>query len=161
MKNIHLETLIYNFRGMKVIIDSDLASLYGVTTSSLNRAVKRNIERFPTDFMFQLSNDEILRCHFGIAKAKRRYLPYAFTENGIAMLSSVLRSDTAIQINIQIMRAFTKLRQLINQDQNFNHRLEKLEKGTSALFKITFDRLDRLETERPHLPSKKKKISLT
>lgn len=110
-----IEAMIYSIRGQKVMLDSDLAQLYGVETGALNRQVKRNINRFPSDFMFQLSKieDESLRCQIGISnevKGGRRYLPYVFTENGVAMLSSVLSSERAVEINISIMRIFTKLR---------------------------------------------------
>ena len=105
-----IEHLIQIIRGQQVMLDRDLAMLYGVETGQLNRQVKRNIERFPEDFMFQLSAEELdgLRCQIGISNSRggTRYLPYAFTENGIAMLSSVLRSPTAIDVNIRIMRAF-------------------------------------------------------
>ena len=111
-----IERNIYLIRGQKVMLDSDLAKLYGVETFNLNKAVKRNISRFPQDFMFQLTKEEAdsLRFQIGLSKAEgrggRRYLPYAFTEQGVAMLSSVLRSDRAVQVNIAIMRAFVKLR---------------------------------------------------
>lgn len=87
--------MIYTFRDQQVMMDYELAKLYGITTSALNRAVKRNIERFPNDFMFQINEKEYLRCQNGIAKSKRRYLPYAFTENGVAILSCVIRSSVA------------------------------------------------------------------
>ena len=109
-----IQNLIYEIRGQKVMLDSDLAELYEVETKYLNRTVKRNLKRFPYDFMFQLSNKEWedLRCQIGTAKnvAKARYLPYVFTEQGVAMLSGLLNSDVAINVNIQIMRAFVKLR---------------------------------------------------
>ncbi len=105
---------IYFFRNKKVMMDSDLASLYGVESKQLKRAVKRNISRFPSDFMFELTKEEYqnLRCQLGTSSwGGQRYLPYAFTEQGVAMLSSVLNSEKAIQVNIQIMRAFTSLRE--------------------------------------------------
>ena len=104
-------------RGQKVLLDSDLAVLYGVTTGNLNKAVKRNAERFPTDFMFQLDAEEVanLRFQFGISSwGGRRRLPYAFTEQGVAMLSSVLNSERAVKVNIAIMRAFVKLRETLD-----------------------------------------------
>ena len=104
-----IEQMILNIRGCQVMLDRDLASLYGVETKVLNQAVKRNIERFPDDFRFQLTKEECLRSQIVTFK----YLPYAFTENGIAMLSSVLRSRTAIEMNIRIMRAFTSIRHII------------------------------------------------
>lgn len=109
-----IENKIYEIRGLKVMLDSDLASLYEVETKVLNQAVKRNIDRFPHDFMFQLTNEEleVLRSQFVTTKfSKTRTTPYAFTEHGVAMLSSVLKSKIAIQINIEIMRTFTKLRE--------------------------------------------------
>ncbi len=120
-------------RGEKVMLDADLASLYGVTTGSLNRAVKRNLARFPSDFMFQLTDGEMqdLRCQIGISNSERggrRYLPYAFTEQGVAMLSSVLRSPRAIQVNIAIMRAFVQLRQVLASHSELARRLADLER---------------------------------
>jgi ORF6N domain-containing protein len=113
-----VERLIHLARGEKVLLDADLARLYGVETKALNRAVKRNRSRFPQDFMFQLTADdaEALRCQIGTSKAGRggrRYLPYAFTEQGVAMLSSVLRSERAVQVNVAIMRAFVGLRRML------------------------------------------------
>jgi phage regulator Rha-like protein len=128
-----VERKIYLIRGHKVMLDSDLAVLYGVGTKNLNKAIKRNIERFPEDFMFQLTHDEIksLRFQFGTSKegrGGRRYLPYAFTEQGVAMLSSVLNSKRAIRVNIAIMRAFVKLRQIISTHKELVHKLEELER---------------------------------
>ena len=112
-----IESKILFIRGKKVILDAHLAELYGVTTGNLNKAVKRNIDRFPDDFMFQLRKEEYeaLRFQFGILKrgAHAKYLPYVFTEQGVAMLSSVLNSKWAIMVNIQMMRTFTKLRELM------------------------------------------------
>ena len=110
-----IESKIYLIKGKKVMLDKDLAVLYRVETKALNRAVKRNSDRFPDDFMFQLTRDEFenLRFHFGTSRwGGQRYLPYAFTENGVAMLSSMLNSKQAIQVNIQIMRTFTRIREL-------------------------------------------------
>lgn len=109
-----LQQMIYEIRDQRVMLDKDLAKLYGVEVKMLNRAVKRNPERFPEDFMFQLNNQEviILRCQNGTSSwGGARYLPYAFTEQGVAMLSSVLRSQKAIEVNISIMRAFVAMRQ--------------------------------------------------
>ena len=107
-----IEERIFNIRGKQVMIDKDLALLYGVETKRLNEQVKRNIERFPEDFMFQLTQEECLRSQIATLNVKQgqniKYLPFAFTENGIAMLSSVLRSETAIAVNIKIMRTFSK-----------------------------------------------------
>ena len=120
-------------RDQKVMLDSDLALLYGVATGHLNRAVKRNIERFPVDFMFRLSAKEFefLRCQIGISKTGwggGRYRPYAFTEQGIAMLSSVLNSERAIKVNIAIMRAFIKLRQVLDSNRELAQKFSELER---------------------------------
>jgi len=108
-----IDKMIYIIRGKQVMFDSDLAALYEVETKTLNRAVKRNLDRFPTDFMFQLTEDEFenLRCQNGTSRwGGRRYVPYVFTEQGVAMLSSVLRSERAVQVNIEIRRAFVRYR---------------------------------------------------
>ena len=114
-----IRSKIYEFRGRRVMLDRDLAALYGVETKNLNKAVKRNLSRFPDDFMFQLSKEEFesLRFQNGTSNQRggTRYMPYAFTEQGVAMLSSVLNSETAIQMNIGIMRAFVTLRQVLAQ----------------------------------------------
>ena len=120
-------------RGEKVLLDRDLAELYGVETGALNRAVKRNAERFPEDFMFQITGDEaeLLRCQTGISKqgrGGRRYLPYAFSEQGVAMLSSVLNSKRAIEVNIAIMRAFVQLRKTLDSHAELARKLADLEK---------------------------------
>lgn len=130
---IQIQNLIYNIRGYKVMIDSDLAALYGVLTKNLNKAVKRNIERFPNDFMFQLNKEEYenLKFQSGTSSLKhggRRYLPYVFTEQGIAMLSSVLQSEQAINVNIQIMRTFVKIKQWAIESKELAERLTELER---------------------------------
>ena len=135
-----VENLIHIVRGEQVMLDSDLAKLYGVETRVLNQAVKRNIERFPLDFMFQLNKDEAENLKVQIATTSSRsqnvilkqghnikYLPYAFTENGVAMLSSVLRSKTAIEVNIRIMRAFTAMRSFLMSNAHIFQRLETVE----------------------------------
>ena len=131
MKNlVQIQNLIYVIRGQRVMLDSDLAMLYEVETKMLNRAVKRNITRFPEHFMFQLTKSEWenLRCQNGTFKKDiRKYLPYAFTEQGVAMLSSVLRSEKAIQINIQIMDTFVKMRQWAIENKEIAQRLSELE----------------------------------
>ena len=129
---IQIQNLIYEIRGYKVMLDSDLAALYGVQTYRLNEAVKRNIKRFPENFMFQLTKDEYLGLISQIAISKntrggRRFLPYVFTEQGVAMLSSVLNSEKAIQINIQIMNAFVRLRQFAIENKELAQRLSELE----------------------------------
>jgi len=124
---------IHLIRGMKIMLDRDLAELYGVETGALNRAVKRNAERFPEDFMFQITGEEaeLLRCQTGISKpgrGGRRYLPYAFSEQGVAMLSSVLNSKRAIEVNIAIMRAFVQLRKMIDSHAELSRKLSDLER---------------------------------
>ena len=145
--SINIESLIRTIRGQQVMLDSDLAMLYGVETRTLNQAVKRNIKRFPEDFMFQLTkeeanhsrsqivilnNDELSsRSQIATLNTQRgqniKYLPYAFTRNGIAMLSSVLRSDTAVEVNIRIMRAFTMIPQLVNHNTQIIERIFNIE----------------------------------
>jgi phage regulator Rha-like protein len=118
-------------RGEKVMLDQDLAELYGVRTGQLTRQVRRNLDRFPSDFMFQLSDEEfeILRSQTGISSwGGRRYHPYAFTEQGVAMLSSVLSSKRAVEVNIQIMRAFVQLRQILSSQEHFRRKLAALER---------------------------------
>ena len=130
IQSIHIEHFIYTIRGVQVMLDRDIALLYSVETGQLNRQVKRNIERFPSDFMFRLSKEEveILKCQNGISSwGGDRYLPYAFTENGIAMLSSVLRSPTAIEANIRIMRAFTSMRHFLTNNAQVFQRLSTIE----------------------------------
>ncbi len=127
-----IATRIHEIRGKKVMLNSDLAKLYGVQVKALNQAVKRNIKRFPEDFMFQLDWKEAgsSRSQFVTLKQGKniKYLPYAFTEQGVAMLSSVLNSERAIQVNILIMRAFTKLREILLTHKEFAIKLEELEK---------------------------------
>ena len=119
-------------RGVQVMLDRDLAALYGVEVKYLNRQVKRNIERFPSDFMFQLTKEDCLRCQIGTLNGKRgehlKYMPYAFTENGIAMLSGVLRSSIAIEINIRIMRAFVAMRRVLANVEPLLSRIESVER---------------------------------
>jgi hypothetical protein len=118
-------------RREKVMLDSDLAALYGVTTGNLNKAVKRNTERFPTDFMFQLDAEEVanLKFQFGISSwGGRRRRPYAFTEQGVAMLSSVLNSERAVKVNIAIMRAFVKLRETLDTNRELARKFAQLER---------------------------------
>lgn len=127
-----MQNLIHNIRGQKVMLDSDLAMLYGVLTKNLNKAVKRNVQRFPEDFMFQLTEEEYesLRFQIGTSKPKRggrRFMPYVFTEQGIAMLSSVLKSEQAISVNIQIMRTFVKIKQFALEHKELTERLTELE----------------------------------
>jgi phage regulator Rha-like protein len=132
ISNKVIESKIYLIKDLKVILDRDIAELYGVSTKSLNLAVKRNLDRFPIDFMFKLSKSELdsLRFHFETSKGRggSRYLPYAFTEQGVAMLSSVLKSSKAIQVNIQIMRAFTKMRELMFSNNEVANQLSSITK---------------------------------
>lgn len=145
-----IERAILLLRGQKVMLDRDLAELYGVETGALNRAVSRNIDRFPEDFMFQLTPEEFedLKCQFGIASrwGGRRTPPYAFTEQGVAMLSSVLRSPQAVEVNIAIMRAFVKLRELLASNTELSRRLDELEAKYDQQFKIVFDAIRQLMT---------------
>ncbi len=143
-----IERSILVIRGQKVILDKDLALLYGVETKFLVRAVKRNFDRFPSDFMFQLSSEEFdhLRCQLGTSSSRggRRYAPYAFTEQGVAMLSSVLRSSRAVSVNIEIMRAFVRLRQMLSSHADLARKVEALEKKYDSQFKVVFDALRQL-----------------
>ena len=127
----NIEPLIKIIRGQQVMLDRDLATLYGVETKRLNEQVKRNIKRFPEDFMFQLTKDECLRSQIATLNEGRgqhlKYKPYVFTENGVAMLSSVLRSDTAIEVNIRIMRAFTSMRHFLQNNAEVFQRLSTME----------------------------------
>jgi hypothetical protein len=155
-----IERSILLIRGHKVMLDADLAKLYGVTTFNLNKAVKRNIGRFPKDFMFRLTADEAgaLRFQIGMSKPKgrggRRYLPYVFTEQGVAMLSSVLNSEWATQVNIAIMRAFVKLRETLALHKELAKQLEALERKIihhDAQIQSIFDAIRRL-TAPPEKP---------
>ena len=168
-----IESKIYYIRGKKVMLDRDLAELYEVETKRLNEAVRRNLTRFPEDFMFQLSQNEIdaMRFQFGTAyeetpefkpnlrfqngtsrsddkmrsqiatasKRNKRFLPYAFTEQGVAMLSSVLRSERAILVNIQIMRTFTKIRELLSSNKKLLEKVEQMESKYDSQFQIVFE----------------------
>ncbi len=140
-----IESKIYLIRGQRVMFDSDLAELYEVETFNLNKAVKRNIERFPEDFMFQLSKDEYKNLLFqtGMSSSHggRRTRPFVFTEQGVAMLSSVLRSSRAVRVNIEIMRAFVKIRKLITSHEEISRKLQELEKavrGNTGDIKLIF-----------------------
>ena len=139
---------IFFIRETKVLLDADLAELYGVATGTLVRAVKRNITRFPADFMFQLTKAEFdnLRRQIGISNSwgGRRYRPYAFTEQGVAMLSSVLRSERAASVNIAIMRTFVQLRQMLAGNEDLARRLDDLERRYDEQFKVVFDAIRQL-----------------
>ncbi|MBW2240322.1 MAG: ORF6N domain-containing protein [Deltaproteobacteria bacterium] len=156
---------IYLIRGIKVMLDSDLAELYGVETRSLIQAVKRNIERFPSDFMLQLTKEEFdsLRSQIVISKGKggRRYLPYVFSEQGVAMLSSVLKSKRAIEVNIAIMRVFVQLRKTVATHKELSRELADLEQrieGHDEQIQVIFEAIRQLMAP----PDKKvKKIGFT
>ena len=167
--NEKIEAMIYLINGYKVMLDSDLAKLYGVETKRLIEQVKRNASRFPGDFLIicTFENLEDLRSQIATANTantwnhKRRTAPMLFTENGVAMLSTVLNSERAIQINITIMRTFTKLRSFLSMENSLEGRVGNLEKGTNKLFKIVFERLDTIEDQvTPKLPANRKKIGL-
>ena len=155
-----IEQRIFLLRGQKVMLSPHLAQLYGVTPKVLIQAVKRNAERFPSDFMFQLTHQELTRSRSQIVTLKNlgrgehiKYLPYAFTEQGVAMLSSVLRSKRAIQVNVEIMRSFVRLRQLLASHADLAQKLEELEKNFDAQFRIVFDAIRQLMSE-PVMPRK-------
>ena len=143
-----IEKAILQIGGKKVMLDADLAELYGVETKVLIQAVKRNKDRFPEDFMFQLTKKQfdILRSQFVTSSqwGGRRYPPYAFTEQGVAMLSSVLRSPRAIRVNIEIMRAFVRLHQMLASNAELAQRIDELEKKYDAQFKVVFDAIKQL-----------------
>lgn len=146
----HLARLVSVVRGEKVLLDSDLADLYGVTTKALNQAVKRNQERFPADFMFQLSADEWAQMRSQTVTASRRNIaaiPNAFTEQGVAMLSSVLRSQRAVEVNIAIMRTFVQLRRLMDSNRDLARRIDALEARYDEQFASVFDAIKQLITE--------------
>ena len=148
-----LEQTILVIRGHRVMLDTDLAKLYGVLTKMLNQAVKRNRSRFPDDFMFQLTAEEAATVRsqsvtLNVGRGQhRKYRPYAFTEQGVAMLSSVLRSERAIQVNIAIMRTFVQLREMIGANKTLAKRLNELEKKYDGQFRIVFEAIRELMTE--------------
>lgn len=159
-----IQRVIYLVRGEKVMLDSDLAALYGVETGALNRAVKRNLDRFPPDFMFQLTSTETenLKCQIGIPSewgGRRRSLPYAFTEQGVAMLSSVLSSKRAAQVNIAVMRAFVQVRQVLLGHAELARKLAELEKrieGHDSAIRSLFEAIRQLMA--PPQPQSKPEI---
>ena len=152
-----IESIIFLIRGQKVMLSPHLAELYNIEPRVLVQAVKRNIDRFPGDFMFQLSDDEFANLKSQIVTSSwggpRRANPYAFTEQGVAMLSSVLRSKRAIQVNIEIMRAFVRLRQMLAAHSGLERKLSALEKKYDKQFKIVFDAIRALMSQ----PEKNKK----
>lgn len=144
-----IERSILLLRGHKILLDVHLAALYGVTTKRLNEQVKRNRSRFPADFMFQLTTEETASLRSQSATSNRvrggrRYRPYAFTEQGVAMLSTVLNSERAIQVNIAIMRTFVRLRQMLASNAQLARKLADLEKKYDAQFKVVFDAIRQL-----------------
>ena len=143
-----IERSIRIIRGDKVILDNDLAELYGVETKNLIKGVKRNLDRFPADFMFQLTNQEFADLRFQSGTSSqwggRRYPPYAFSEQGVAMLSSVLSSPRAVLVNIEIMRTFVRLRRLLASHADLAERLEELEQKYDAQFRAVFDAIRQL-----------------
>jgi len=153
----NIENKIFLIRGKKVMFDKDLAHLYGVKTEYLTRQVRRNIDRFPENFLIQLTKDEFsnLICHFGRSNwGGTRKLPFAFTEHGILMLSSVLRSKRAIQVNIKIMETFIKLREMLTNHKELKQKIEQLEKKYDHQFRIVFEAIKKLleppaQTKRP------------
>jgi hypothetical protein len=166
IKALEIESIIYVIRGQKVMIDSDLALLYEMETRQLNRQVRRNLNRFPIDFMFELSSEEYqsLMCQIGTSKkgrGGRQKLPLVFTEPGVAMLSSVLSSERAVLVNIAIMRTFIKMRSFLAMESSLESKVNKLEQGTNKLFKIVFERLDSVEElVDVKIPAKRKRIGL-
>ena len=140
-------SLIHDIRGFKVMFDFDLAALYGVETKRLKESVRRNIDRFPEDFMIELTKEEFLDLRTQSATSKRggiRYAPMAFTEQGVAMLSSVLNSDKAIKVNIEIMRAFAKYRALLVENQDLRSEIKAMDDKINKVFKFLLDRIDEL-----------------
>lgn len=147
-----VEQKILLVRGHRVMLDTELAVLYGVPTKRLNEQVQRNRKRFPSDFMFQLTTEEVDHLRSQIATSKsgsggRRYRPYVFTEQGVAMLSSVLKSERAIQVNIAIMRAFVQLREMIGSNKGLARRLNELEKKYDSQFRVVFEAIRELMAE--------------
>jgi len=142
LKPENIATLVLFVRAEKVMLDSDLARLYGVTTGNLNKAVKRNRTRFPGDFMFQLTDKETENLIFQTGRSKRRggrrHRPYVFTEQGVAMLSTVLNSERAVQVNIAIMRTFVQLRRLMDSNVELARKIESLEKKYDEKFTAVF-----------------------
>jgi hypothetical protein len=149
---------ILAIRGQKVMLDKDLAYLYEIETRVLNQAVKRNLKRFPGDFMFQLTKNDLKKditdCDILHSLKYSRVMPYVFTEQGIAMLSSVLNSDKAIEINIQIMRTFTKLRELMMEHKDLRSKIEDMEKKYDKQFQLVFNAIKQLLAPPPEKPKR-------
>lgn len=152
------ESLIYEFRGYKVMLDFDLAVLYNLDTKRLKEKVRRNIKRFPSDFMFELSSEAFAFLRTQIATSKRgghRYPPMVFTEHGVSMLSSVLNSDKAIQINIEIMRAFSKYRAMLFESQELKSEIKTLDNKLNKIFKYLLNKIDALQQKEDKTSRKK------
>lgn len=152
-----IEAKIRSIRSQRVMFDEDLARLYGVKTKELNKAVGRNRDRFPEDFVFRLTRTEAANLRFQIGTSSwggRRHLPYAFTEQGVAMLSSVLRSARAARVNVEIMRTFVRLRKMLASNSELARRLDELESRYDARFKSVFDAIRRLMAE-PEKPKRR------
>jgi hypothetical protein len=150
VKPEHIASLVHMVRGERVLFDSDLARLYGVSTGALNQAVKRNRTRFPEDFMFRLTPQERSAMRSQIVIASKRNIgapPYAFTEQGVAMLSSVLRSARAVEVNIAIMRTFVQLRRLMDSNRRLARKIEAMERKYDEQFGVVFDAIKRLIAE--------------
>lgn len=153
-----IQSRIYLICGQKVMLSTDLAELYGVSVKVMNQAVKRNVDRFPDDFMFQLTRQEVTHLKSQIVTLETlhapRARPYAFTEQGVAMLSSVLRSPRAVKVNIEIMRTFVRLRQLLASHVDLARKLEELERKYDAQFKVVFEAIRQLmkPAETPRKP---------
>jgi chromosome condensin MukBEF ATPase and DNA-binding subunit MukB len=159
-----IEQKIYLIRGKKVMLDGDLANIYGVEKRALNQAVKRNAKRFPDDFMFQLNDGEFLNLKSQIVISSwggSRSLPYAFTEQGVAMLSGILNSNRAIEVNVQIIRTFVKLREMIISNKELRIKMEDMERKYDKRFKVVFDTLRSLiaDDKKEILIEKKEAIS--
>ncbi len=149
--NRNYQTLIFVFRDMKVILDSDLALLYGMPTKALKQQVRRNIKRFPADFMFELTQTEFNSLRSQSVTSNRggsRVAPMAFTEQGVAMLSSVLSSEKAIQINIEIMRSFSKYRALIQGNEDLKEEIKNLDDKLNHAFRFLLDKIDALHEQK-------------
>lgn len=149
-----IETKIFLIRGKKVMMDKDLAELYGVETKMLNRAVRRNIDRFPEDFMFQLNKQEMenWKCQFGTSSwGGKRKAPLVFTEPGVAMLSGVLNSKKAVRVNIQIIRTFIRLREMIAGNKELRTKIEELERKYNKYFKIIFETIRSLSEDKKEI----------
>jgi hypothetical protein len=163
-RKLNIEQKIFSLRGKKVMLDADLAEIYGVETKTLNRAVRRNIDRFPEDFMFQLNAKEAiaLRCQIGtsnnVGRGGRRYLPYVFTEHGAVMLASVLNSATAVTASMQVVRAFIRFRSILGTHKELAHKLDELEKKYDAQFFVVFKAIKKLMGPPPKTPKSKRKF---